>query len=656
MKPNAGTPHTRAWMSLALAASLATVFGATGVTHADTPVPAVARSRTLEALWYRDNEPGKPRLHGVTKIRATISANPDRGVRIGVFEEFAGATGAQWRTSIWVASFIAAVVTGSDLTHHRYDISTGGYIDGPSAGALMAVGFIAAIAGDALLPEVSMTGTLAPDGSVGPVGGIPDKVLAAKAAKKRILGIPAGQAFSAGADGSDVDVIALGRSVGVEVRELGDIYEAYALLTGRTLPRGVAVPPDRMAVPPKLLARLRRRAEAMTRQATADLALLKGDKTPGLGATILAARKELRALNGHLRRKRRIAVYERAKNAAALARAALRVASLAGSTKYEAASGSLEQTEAELTRVEQALEAASREAAPKALVLLSGYGAVARARGALELARTILSTALTPDSTATTKVLRELQIGGKALLPAMYLSYADLALDYAREVLRGHIELYAPLEIDRAALARATNALVSAASGNIGYIDALLLSDLAKARKVSLAEMRTAFAQGDHAYLLASQMSELAVQGGMDGAGPSVAAMLMRLQAASASYVESASIIAKYYSLDLEVAEEGREAKVRRQKALSALITRAELASREAASAAESRLGVIPPDARYHYRCAVELLAEGTPLTRLRALAEFWRSTVESRTALMVLRRQAAPLSPASATDVGAPP
>src|SRR5256885_10509955 len=149
----------------------------------------------------------------------------------------------------------------------------------------MAVGFIAAIAGDKVRPDVTMTGTLAPDGSVGPVGGVPDKVHAAKSAKKRIVGIPAGQATTTGEDGKAVDVIALGGSLGVEVREVADIYEAYALLTGRILPRPAPVADSRMKVPAGLLAKLGGRAEAMAKQATEDLKLLEGDKTPGLAAT-----------------------------------------------------------------------------------------------------------------------------------------------------------------------------------------------------------------------------------------------------------------------------------------------------------------------------------------------------------------------------------
>ena len=51
--------------------------------------------------------------------------------------------------------------------------------DGPSAGAAMAVGFIALFKGDHVQRGVALTGTIEPGGQIGPVGSIPDKIRAA---------------------------------------------------------------------------------------------------------------------------------------------------------------------------------------------------------------------------------------------------------------------------------------------------------------------------------------------------------------------------------------------------------------------------------------------------------------------------------------------
>ena len=65
--------------------------------------------------------------------------------------------------------------------------------DGPSAGAVMAVGFLAVLRGDPIIRGIALTGTLESDGRVGPVGGIPDKVRAAAREHYRVVLVPQGQ-------------------------------------------------------------------------------------------------------------------------------------------------------------------------------------------------------------------------------------------------------------------------------------------------------------------------------------------------------------------------------------------------------------------------------------------------------------------------------
>ena len=77
-----------------------------------------------------------------------------------------------------------------------------------------------------------MTGTINPDGTVGPVGGIPEKVAGAADKGIKTVLIPVGQRNSAEHAGQLVDVVDLGRRKGVEVREVKDVYEAYQAFTG----------------------------------------------------------------------------------------------------------------------------------------------------------------------------------------------------------------------------------------------------------------------------------------------------------------------------------------------------------------------------------------------------------------------------------------
>jgi len=102
--------------------------------------------------------------------------------------------------------------------------------DGSSAGAAMAVGFIALFKGEAINRGVALTGTINPDGTVGPVGSIPDKVRAATREGYRTILIPAGQLHS-----PDWDLVRLGLELNVDISEVGTIEEAYQRMTGHSL-------------------------------------------------------------------------------------------------------------------------------------------------------------------------------------------------------------------------------------------------------------------------------------------------------------------------------------------------------------------------------------------------------------------------------------
>ncbi|WHZ22425.1 MAG: putative ATP-dependent protease [Nitrospira sp.] len=107
-------------------------------------------------------------------------------------------------------------------------VSTGS--DGPSAGAVMTVGFAALLKGDRIQRGIAMTGTIAKDGTIGPVGGIPDKIRAAAREGYRTVLIPEGQQYD---PRWNIDRLAI--DLHVEVKAVGTIQEAYQLMTGGTL-------------------------------------------------------------------------------------------------------------------------------------------------------------------------------------------------------------------------------------------------------------------------------------------------------------------------------------------------------------------------------------------------------------------------------------
>jgi len=169
----------------------------------------------------------------------TVSAEPasDKSVRVDFSENEVSGEGDQSRAASWSAVTVATLLTGAPL-EGRYRFEINGSVDGPSAGALETVAVLSLMRGEPLKPGITMTGTINPDGTVGPVGGIPEKVKGASQNGIKTMLVPAGQRNAeSSASGSMVDVVEEGRTVGVEVREVKDVYEAYEAFTGHPLPR-----------------------------------------------------------------------------------------------------------------------------------------------------------------------------------------------------------------------------------------------------------------------------------------------------------------------------------------------------------------------------------------------------------------------------------
>ncbi len=174
---------------------------------------------------------------GTEAVTVRIGPSPDGKLRVGFNEDEVGGTGAQWHAAGWDAVTVATLLTGAPLTNRDVEFDITGKIDGPSAGALMTIAVLSLLRGDKLDSDITMTGTINPDGTVGPVGGIPYKIQGVQAAHKTRMLIPTGQRNSADDSGKLVDVVAKGQQDGITVTEVGDIYDAYKAFTGKDLPR-----------------------------------------------------------------------------------------------------------------------------------------------------------------------------------------------------------------------------------------------------------------------------------------------------------------------------------------------------------------------------------------------------------------------------------
>ena len=148
--------------------------------------------------------------------------------------------------SIQTAKRVAEEVTKADLS--KFDLIysleeiNASVVEGPSAGAALTIATIAAIEGKELTTKVMITGTINPDGSIGPVGGIIPKAQAAKEIGATTFLVPEGQGtqvnyvpeekceqmgyFTFCTTTYKKKVENVGKSVGIDVVEVKDIREA----------------------------------------------------------------------------------------------------------------------------------------------------------------------------------------------------------------------------------------------------------------------------------------------------------------------------------------------------------------------------------------------------------------------------------------------
>ena len=149
------------------------------------------------------------------------------------------------QNSIRMARNIAEKVTGIDL--ENYDLiytikANASVIEGPSAGAAITIATIAALTGKELNKSVMITGTINHDGSIGPVGEILAKAVAAKSVGAELFLVPLAQSnqityrserYCEQIGWTQICTIEqipvkvnIAEEAGIEVKEVGSIEEA----------------------------------------------------------------------------------------------------------------------------------------------------------------------------------------------------------------------------------------------------------------------------------------------------------------------------------------------------------------------------------------------------------------------------------------------
>ena len=161
-------------------------------------------------------------------------------LRVGIVEDEPSGAGQMLRASVWQAAMVAALEQRDPLSGATILVYCPGALDGESAGGVMCLAIMTALNGRTLPADFAFTGSILPDGTIGRVARIPEKMkAAAKKGVKRII-VPAFLRFEEGADGKMVDLKRLAEALGMEFIQAGHIKEAYRLV--HRIPREAKVP------------------------------------------------------------------------------------------------------------------------------------------------------------------------------------------------------------------------------------------------------------------------------------------------------------------------------------------------------------------------------------------------------------------------------
>jgi len=224
-----------------------TLAQTTTTTQAPEKFPATV---TAQGLAVHTNSRGESE-GAIADFSVQIDKRQDKKVAVGVREGEVSGTGDMWRAAAWTAPIVATDMLNLDLADYSIDYEVSGRIDGPSAGALMTIATLAAFLGDELDSAVTMTGTINPDYTVGPVGGIPHKLEGAADAGKTTVLVPLGERYDVDKNtGEWVDLVERGTELGLTVKEVADIYDAYTYFTGKEIPRAEAAATGTPALSP----------------------------------------------------------------------------------------------------------------------------------------------------------------------------------------------------------------------------------------------------------------------------------------------------------------------------------------------------------------------------------------------------------------------
>ena len=179
----------------------------------------------------KETVPGSGRVERCS-FTFTRTTNSTPG-KVTVAEKAPSKVGDELRANLWLAAITAALTTNRDLGGVTVDFETSGQVDGQSVGGAFCLAVMSALEGRQFPNDFAMTGTVLADGTVGPVGGVAERIKAAsKAGIKRVC-----ISGAVRIDEKFTDLLELAKQLKVEVYPIATITEAYRILYRLPAPR-----------------------------------------------------------------------------------------------------------------------------------------------------------------------------------------------------------------------------------------------------------------------------------------------------------------------------------------------------------------------------------------------------------------------------------
>lgn len=615
----------------------------------------------VDAMWVKLGGADGP-SGGSTPVNLQTQPNARGEVQVLFGEDKSGGAGSQWRAGAWVAGFVAANTLGKDLTDFQFLTTSKGHIDGASASGLMAAGFLATMTGEKIDATATMTGIINPDGTIGPVGGIPEKFKGSIEKGKKRLGYPIGLRHArSAASGELVDLEQLAQELGAQAVEIRNVQDAYKLLTKKELPIPVPVDDREMAVDAavskSIEAKYKEWQDRLSQEWSALIQLGQAGRLPSL-LILMARRAQASGEQAQKYFKQGLAVPAYTKMLEAWVYAAsatdtydilnkIQRGDIEGASKAVDALDQLDQTTNEVFKKIAEIKPSTLG---KHLLLMSAFQSALRgwaskmhARSSVRMTKSFVAGLVdeSPEDLASQDVAEQLVSRVAPSVLAIGRSISETIVAVQRLEFENETSINYTCSIPMV-LQMATS-FESASAAGVQYFDTLLVEPMARQSGMPLDYVRNIVAMREPDYLVSLALSRLSDAEGLMGdlkkewGEKSVYWGLMSLAGNELAYYKAGELIAKYYSLGIKTDYTGRVSGVEHEKAFQNMLTSAEKSSRASARAARIATGSIPIQSKLAYQTAT-VLREGDIDDKLQALAHFWSATAYANTAVALAR------------------